>query len=437
MATIAFKKYTDLNKVTTVTDSYLFAVHTGEELVAITTANLKTALGIAGAGGDISTLKSYFQNGVLKTANGGTGSSTVDAAPSENSDNMVKSGGVYTALAGKQDVLQFDSTPATGSSNPVTSAGIFAALGGKVDNSTFNSHNTDTTKHLTSAEHTKLTGIEEGAQVNTVTGVKGSAEESYRTGQINITKANIGLGNVDNTADANKSVSSALTATTATKVGQKLKVGSKEYDGSSEVTITGEDLGITGAMVLRGKSSTEITDGATTNPITLDTGDSLTAVTGDVVLYGEYEFVWLGTKWEKLGGDGSYVLTTDSRLSDARTPTAHQHGAISNTGTLATGDRIVITDQTGAITTGSIDPSNLVVSSTLTSHTTDTVAHITATERSTWNGKQNALTFDDAPTQNSVNPVKSGGIYSAISALSARIEAIETALNNKTIVLAD
>ena len=127
MATIAFKKYTDLNKVTTVTDSYLFAVHTGEELVAITTANLKTALGIAGAGGDISTLKSYFQNGVLKTANGGTGSSTVDAAPSENSDNMVKSGGVYTALAGKQDVLQFDSTPATGSSNPVTSAGIFAA----------------------------------------------------------------------------------------------------------------------------------------------------------------------------------------------------------------------------------------------------------------------------------------------------------------------
>ncbi len=30
-------------------------------------------------------------------------------------------------------------------------------------------------------------------------------------------------------------------------------------------------------------------------------------------------------------------------------------------------------------------------------------------------GKQNTLTFDDAPTQNSVNPVKSGGVYSALA----------------------
>ena len=54
--------------------------------------------------------------------------------------------------------------------------------------------------------NTKLNTIEHGAQKNTVTGVKGSSENTYRTGNINITKANIGLGNVDNTADANKSV---------------------------------------------------------------------------------------------------------------------------------------------------------------------------------------------------------------------------------------
>lgn len=40
-----------------------------------------------------------------------------------------------------------------------------------------------------------------------VSGVKGSAEESYRTGQVSISKANIGLGNVDNTSDANKPIS--------------------------------------------------------------------------------------------------------------------------------------------------------------------------------------------------------------------------------------
>lgn len=42
-----------------------------------------------------------------------------------------------------------------------------------------------------------------------VTGVKGEAETAYRLGQVNITKANIGLGNVDNTSDENKPVSAA------------------------------------------------------------------------------------------------------------------------------------------------------------------------------------------------------------------------------------
>lgn len=42
-----------------------------------------------------------------------------------------------------------------------------------------------------------------------VTGVKGSSENSYRRGNVSITKANIGLGNVDNTADADKPISTA------------------------------------------------------------------------------------------------------------------------------------------------------------------------------------------------------------------------------------
>lgn len=65
------------------------------------------------------------------------------------------------------------------------------------------------TNDFTDALLTKLNGIESGAQVNTVTGVKGNSESTYRTGNINITKANIGLGNVDNTSDANKPISTA------------------------------------------------------------------------------------------------------------------------------------------------------------------------------------------------------------------------------------
>ena len=58
-----------------------------------------------------------------------------------------------------------------------------------------------------------LAEVMQVAQTGGVTGVKGNAETEYRKGNVNITKANIGLGNVDNTADANKNVASAVKAT--------------------------------------------------------------------------------------------------------------------------------------------------------------------------------------------------------------------------------
>lgn len=74
---------------------------------------------------------------------------------------------------------------------------------------TLDDHTSNSDIHFTAAERTKLSGIAAGAQVNTITGVKGNSESSYRTGNVNITKANIGLGNVDNTSDANKPISTA------------------------------------------------------------------------------------------------------------------------------------------------------------------------------------------------------------------------------------
>lgn len=66
-----------------------------------------------------------------------------------------------------------------------------------------------TDNNFTTQLKDKLDGIEKGAQKNTVIGVKGNAEQSYRTGNVNITKDNIGLSNVDNTSDAEKPVSTA------------------------------------------------------------------------------------------------------------------------------------------------------------------------------------------------------------------------------------
>lgn len=56
------------------------------------------------------------------------------------------------------------------------------------------------------------------SQLPAAVAVKGNAENTYRTGNVNITPANIGLGNVNNTADANKNVKYATSAGSANAV---------------------------------------------------------------------------------------------------------------------------------------------------------------------------------------------------------------------------
>lgn len=131
-----------------------------------------------------------------------------------------KKGSATTAL---QDAKKYTDTNVSA---------LSAAVGNKVDKV---ANKGLSTNDYTTTEKAKLKGIEEGAQKNVqpdwdvtdekspayirnkpeisggevvsgVSGVKGNEESSYRTGDVNITKANIGLGNVDNTSDANKKV---------------------------------------------------------------------------------------------------------------------------------------------------------------------------------------------------------------------------------------
>ena len=44
---------------------------------------------------------------------------------------------------------------------------------------------------------------------------------------------------------------------------------------------------------------------------------------------------------------------------------------------------------------------------------------VSSAEKTSWNNKQNALTFDTTPTEDSTNPVTSGGLYIAINSLKA------------------
>lgn len=70
---------------------------------------------------------------------------------------------------------------------------------------------------LDGTTHSPVSGIVDLGN-SAVTGVKGDAESSYRTGNVNITKTNIGLGNVDNTSDVNKPISTATQTALNAKV---------------------------------------------------------------------------------------------------------------------------------------------------------------------------------------------------------------------------
>lgn len=141
-------------------------------------------------------------NNKALTANITLSASDVGAAPSTHShdDKYYTETEMDAKLAGKSDTThKHDNDYAA----KVHSHDEYA-LG-----ETLNAHTENDDIHFTAAERTKLSGIAAGAQVNTITGVKGNSESSYRTGNVNITKANIGLGNVDNTSDANKPISTA------------------------------------------------------------------------------------------------------------------------------------------------------------------------------------------------------------------------------------
>lgn len=84
-----------------------------------------------------------------------------------------------------------------------------------------------------------------------------------------------------------------------------------------------------------GVTTTALTDGATTNPISVD-GSSITAKKGNIVNYGSKEFIFNGTAWQEFGDmSGLKALAYKDNASASYTPA----GAVTQptfTGTAAT-----------------------------------------------------------------------------------------------------
>ena len=115
-----------------------------------------------------------------------------------------------------------------------------------------------------------------------------------------------------------------------------------------------------------GVTTTTLTDGATTNPITI-AGESVTAVKGNIVNYGSKEFIFNGTAWQEFGdlsglGDLAYHDVDDLETSASGTAAAQTF-----TGTQATLQHVVTQGTTSA--SGSFTPHGSVSVATTSAET--------------------------------------------------------------------
>jgi len=174
-----------------------------------------------------------------------------------------------------------------------TEEALNKAIGTKANQTELDTHTGNDTIHITASEREKWN------KNGGVIGVRGSAESDYKTGQVTISKEDIGLGNVDNTTDANKSVKYATSAGTSDKVNNILAIlgtnGTQDiavqYDGSEKTSVN--------LMFETGNSKNNITT-FTSNDST--TGDStapalLTSGETHASIFSKVSTIFKNVRW--------------------------------------------------------------------------------------------------------------------------------------------
>ena len=176
-----------------------------------------------------------------------------------------------------------------------------------------------------------------------VTGVKGEAETAYRLGQVNITKANIGLGNVDNTSDANKPISTA-TQTALDLKADLTAIANFITKSVNDLTyyynkteIDGKITTINNNISTIPKFAIEVVENLPTSDISSTTiyiKKTSTTETGN--LYTEY--IYVNILWEELGTqtlDLSGYTTTEALNADLA-----EYTITANLATIATSGKL-------------------------------------------------------------------------------------------------
>ena len=100
-------------------------------------------------------------------------------------------------------------------------------------------------------------------------------------------------------------------------------------DAKAREDIAAIEAAIAGGVSFLGITTTALTDGATTNPITIG-GQSVSAINGAIVIYGTKEFIWadIDTSWHLLGSADEFgALAFKDSASGSYTP----HGSVAVT----------------------------------------------------------------------------------------------------------
>lgn len=335
-------------------------------------------------------------------------------------------------LNGKQNTLQFDATPTEGSQNPVTSAGIYDAL-----QSVTPVGITDDTVTEDSDNPVKSSGIYQFVQ-DEVSGLVDSEELSNYATKTDIsdmaTKTELELYATKTELEGyvTEDELSQATSTLATKDELNGKQDTLQFD---QTPVLGSSNPVTSDGIKKA------IDNVVTTPITVDSSVSQSSE-NPVTSNGIYNFV-LDQMGDLVTTD--QLATKQDKLTFDQTPTVGSNNPVTSNGInsaiqTATQDVVRTSELTNYAT--KTDISDMATKTELTNYATKTELgdyatkeelidyatqdDITGIEQELSNyatnvavsqalaNKQDTLVFDDTPTADSQNPVRSGGIFNAI-----------------------
>ena len=294
----------------------------------------------------------------------------------------------------KQDALTFDSTPTASSKNPVTSGGVKTELDKKANDADL----------AAIAKSGKLADAAGDATHRTVT----DAEK---------TKWNTGAER-------------AIPAKTSDLT--------NDGDGTSPFATENKVKEMT-STVYKYKGSVATFDAL---PTEHEVGDTYNVVAAHGSDPAGTNFAWNGEVWDALGGSidvSVFVKSSElaaiaksGKLADAiadathRTVTDAEKTKWDGKQNALTFDSAPTANSKNPVTSGGVkteldkkandaDLAAIAKSGKLADAAGDaTHRTVTDAEKTKWDGKQNALTFDSTPTANSTNPVTSGGVKKAL-----------------------